>query len=227
MSFSAFDVIGPDMIGPSSSHTAGAVRIGLVARALAGGHPVAADVVLHGSFAETGKGHATDRALVAGLLGFATDDERLKGSLEIAEKTGLRVTFRAEDLGEEFHPNTARITVRDGAGGELRMTASSIGGGMIRVVGVDRYATDFSGELDAVIVWHHDWPGFLAKVTTLLACVEANIATIRTARKTRNTDALTVIEVDAPLPPDVLGVMNRINGVNRVVQLQRAEGLKN
>jgi L-serine dehydratase len=95
---------------------------------------------------------------------------------------------------------------------------------MIRVVGVDRYATDFSGELDTVIVWHHDWPGFLAKVTTLLACVEANIATIHTARKTRNTDALTVIEVDAPLPDDVVSVLNRIKGVNRVVQLRRSDG---
>ncbi|MDR2982178.1 MAG: L-serine ammonia-lyase, iron-sulfur-dependent subunit beta [Puniceicoccales bacterium] len=221
MAFSAFDVIGPNMIGPSSSHTAGAVRIGLMARALVGNQIAEAEIIFHGSFAATGKGHATDRGIVAGLLGFATDDERLKDSIEIATQQGMKLSFSSADLGDQFHPNTARIYIRNPGKPELRTTVSSIGGGMIRVVGIDRFPTDFSGELDTLVLWHYDSAGFLSKVTTLLACVEANIAEIHTARRTRGNDALSIIEVDAPLPDDVISVMHRIKNIDRVIQLPR------
>lgn len=221
MNISAFDVIGPGMIGPSSSHTAGAVRIGLMARVLAGGNVAEADVIFHGSFADTGRGHATDRGIVAGLLGFAADDERLKDSLEIAAQQGVAVRFSTEDFGEGFHPNTARVLVHNPGKPARLVTASSVGGGMIRVVRVDRFTTDFSGELPTVVLWHYDSPGFLAKITTLLACVESNIATINTARRARGNDALTVIEVDAPLPAEVIKVLRLVRNVACIAQIPR------
>lgn len=221
MAFSVFDVIGPSMIGPSSSHTAGAVRLGLVARAFCSGVPDMAKVGLHGSFAATGAGHATDRGVVAGLLGMATDDERLKDSFAIAEAQGMTVEFSVIDLGEEAHPNTARISLSAGGREEVRITGASVGGGSIRVGEVDGFATNFTGENDLIAVWHADKPGFLSRATTLLSCVETNIATIHTARKARGTEALTLIEVDAPPPPEVLAVMRRIPAVTKVVMLGR------
>ena len=160
------------MIGQSSSHTAGAVRIGLVARAVLGTPPQKADIELHGSVAATGKGHATDRALVAGLLGFLPDDERIKDSLAFAADAGLRVSFSSVDLGEEVHPNSARITMESSEGASCRFVGSSTGGGSIRIVDVDGYPTSFGGELETALLWHRDGPGFLAKVTALLACAE-------------------------------------------------------
>lgn len=218
---SAFDIIGPAMIGPSSSHTAGAVRIGLVARAVLGAPPLKADIELHGSFAATGKGHATDRALVAGLLGFLPDDERIKDSLALGANAGLRVSFSSVDLGEEVHPNTTRITMESSEGESCRLIGSSTGGGSIRIVDVDGYPTSFGGELEAALLWHRDGPGFLAKVTALLACAEANIATIRTSRHGRGAEALTVIELDSPLPGDCLSLLGRIHSTCKVRHLHR------
>lgn len=221
MSFSVFDVIGPSMIGPSSSHTAGAVRLGLVAAALCGEVPDTAKIGLHGSFAATGAGHATDRGVVAGILGMATDDERLKDSFEIARARGLAVEFEVIDLGEEAHPNTARIALFAGGRELVGLRGESVGGGSIRVTEVDGFATNFTGENDLIAVRHADKPGFLSRATTLLSCVEANIATIHTARKARGTDALTLIEVDGAPPPEVLAVMRRIPMVTKVALLGR------
>jgi L-serine dehydratase len=214
MSLSAFEIIGPPMIGPSSSHTAGAVRIGLVARHLMGRQPNSARIGLHGSFAATGHGHATDRGIVAGLLGWAPDDERLKDSLEIAAREGLRAEFAVEDLGESVHPNSARIELD--AGEKLTLVASSVGGGSIEVVSVDQYAVRFFGRLDSLVIWHDDRPGFLAHVTAIFSCVEANIATIQTARLQRAEDALTVIELDAAPLPEVTALLRRIGHVRRL-----------
>jgi L-serine dehydratase len=221
MAFSVFDVIGPSMIGPSSSHTAGAVRLGLVARSLCDAVPDTALVELHGSFAATGAGHATDRGVVAGLLGMATDDDRLKDSFDIAKAQGLAVEFAVIDLGEEAHPNTARITLTAGDRELVRIRGESVGGGSVRISEVDNFATNFTGENDLIAVWHADKPGFLSRATTLLSCVEANIATIHTARKARGTDALTLIEVDGAPPPEVLAVMRRIPMVTKVSLLGR------
>lgn len=207
---SAFDVIGPAMVGPSSSHTAGAVRIGRMARALLAAPPCRAEIDLHGSFAATGRGHATDRALVAGLLDFPPDDARLKDSLDFAKEAGLSFHFQNCDLGEDFHPNTARIKLRSAGGEERQIIGSSTGGGRVAIVEVDRYSTLFDGNLETVVLWHRDTPGFLSKVTTLLACVEANIATIRTSRNSRGADALTVIELDTVLPEDCLSLLGKI-----------------
>lgn len=216
MTRSAFDIIGPSMVGPSSSHTAGAVRIGRVSRAIAGFAVSKVEIGLHGSFAATGKGHATDRGLLAGLLDMAPDDERIKNALEIANQQGMDIALSGVDLGEKFHANTARLQLQSSSGQTCEVIASSVGGGSIEVVQVDGFEVSFTGSLDTLILWHLDKPGFLAKTTAILACVEANIATIRTSRKRRHTEALTVIEIDALPPDDVLSVMRRIGGVSEL-----------
>lgn len=231
--FSAFEIIGPPMIGPSSSHTAGACRIGLMARGLLNAPPRAARIGLHGSFAATGKGHATDRALVAGVLGFAPDDERLKDALEIAAAQNLKVSWEEVDLGEEAHPNSARIELR---GDEIlsnkivsdelsddeysiAVIASSIGGGAIRVERIDEYEVEISGQLESIVAWHGDTPGFLGRIATVCACVELNIASARTSRHERGEEALTVIEVDGKFDSDLLSVLRRSKGMKRLVHL--------
>lgn len=221
MGMSAFDVIGPTMVGPSSSHTAGAARMGLVTVSLFGAPLRSARIDLHGSFAATGRGHATDRAIVAGLLGFSAADERLKDSLALADAAGVTIKFREADLGDDVHPNTARIRAEAEDGEIHEVVASSVGGGMIQVGMIDGFTTSFSGDLESVVLWHDDRSGFLAKVTALLACVEANIATIRTSRAGRGTSALTVIEIDAPLPPDCLSLLGRIHSTRNVRAVPR------
>jgi len=210
MPFSAFDVIGPSMVGPSSSHTAGAARIGRITRALLGQAPQFAKIELHGSFAATGKGHATDRALVAGILDMAPDDERLKDSLEIAKQAGLEVEFREVDLGEECHPNAARITLRGGDDASVRITGWSVGGGSISIREIDGFDTRFSCELDTLVLWHKDQTGYLAKATTLYDCAGVNIATIQLIRTSRGDRALTVIESDSTLPVEAFTLLERL-----------------
>ena len=218
---SAFDIIGPAMVGPSSSHTAGAVRIGLAAFHLFGGIPATVRVELHGSFAATGKGHATDRALVAGLLGWNSDDERLKTSLESAEAAGMQVHFAEVDLGEDAHPNSVRLTLSKANSDVCKIIGASLGGGVIDIRRVDEFETNFSGSLPTLAVWHADRPGFLSKLTTVLACAEVNIATIRTSRKHRAEDAFTVVETDGMIPEDCRSVIARITSVHRLRQLPR------
>jgi len=219
MQFSAFDVIGPAMIGPSSSHTAGAARIGLAVRHLLGQSVVDAQINLHGSFAATGKGHATDRALVAGLLGMGADDERLKGSLEWAKKSHLNYHFSEVDLGEDAHPNSVSLHATAADGASLQLVAQSIGGGMIKVSEVDGFETSIRGELDTLVLWNRDEPGYLAKITTLYECANLNIATIRLGRTSRGDAALTTIESDGALPLEALAMMSRIPATRRLRSL--------
>lgn len=206
------------MVGPSSSHTAGACRIGLMARYLLNCAPQRATIGLHGSFAATGKGHATDRALVAGLLGFAPDDDRLKDALEIAPQQGLRVEFEEIDLGEFVHPNSARI-VLEGGDCSTTITGSSVGGGAIVISQIDQHSVEIRGTLETMVMWHSDSAGFIGKVATVCACVELNIATARTSRHERGEDAMTVIEVDGHCEPDLLSVLARSAGMKRLVHL--------
>lgn len=213
---SVFDIIGPAMIGPSSSHTAGAVRIGLLARHLLGGPPGSATISLHGSFAATGQGHATDKGIVAGILGCAPDDESLKDSLSRASALGIDVRFQTTDLGEAVHPNTAQLELRDPSGLALNLIASSVGGGSIESTAIDGFPIRLEATLDTLVLWHEDRSGFLARVTSVLACVEANIATIRTARHGRGAEALTVVELDAPPPPEAPALLSKIRYVTRL-----------
>jgi len=218
---SVFEIIGPPMVGPSSSHTAGAVRIGLLARLILGEAPIKTKIGLHGSFAATGKGHATDRGIVAGLLGWNPDDERIKEALILAEQAGLAVEFEMIDLGEAAHPNSAQIELIDASGERMELVAASVGGGSVEVTQIDRFSTLLTGTLDVLAIWHQDRPGFLAHVTAVLACVASNIATIRTSRRHRGADALTVIELDAVPHPEVGALLQKMDHVEKLRILPR------
>lgn len=212
---SLFDIVGPVMIGPSSSHTAGAVRLGLLARAVFGEQPVSARIELHGSFASTGRGHGTDLALVAGLLGLAPDDPRIKDAFSVAEKSGLAVSFTDVDLGQA-HPNTTRIVLGAANGTTMRVVGSSLGGGDVVVSAIDDFEVELTGELPTLLVEHTDRPGEIAAVSSALADGGCNIAAMRVAREARGARALMVIETDAPVPDEVVATIESAPAVSAV-----------
>lgn len=191
-----FDILGPVMIGPSSSHTAGAARIGLMARTLLGQAPVRAEILLHGSFAKTYKGHGTDRALVAGILGMKPDDERLRDALSIAREEGVEITFTPTEFADS-HPNTAEIhlTAADGSTASLR--GASVGGGRIEVVQIDDMPVSLTGEYFTLIVIHKDAPGAIAEVTRILTHYSGNICHFDLSRKARGGEAIMTLSMDA------------------------------
>jgi L-serine dehydratase len=194
---SLLDIIGPVMVGPSSSHTAGACRLGLLARGLVGGPPERARVELHGSFARTGEGHGTDKAIVGGLMGFRPDDERIRDALGIAEREGLDYRFEKTTLGEEneVHPNTVRITLERGDRSSV-MVGSSLGAGRVLVTEIDGYPVEVTGNYHTIVLVAEDVRGSVARIATILADDGVNIATLRLSRKQRGGDAFMVIEVD-------------------------------
>ena len=194
---SLLDIIGPVMVGPSSSHTAGACRLGLLARNLVGGTPDKARVELHGSFARTGEGHGTDKAIAGGLMGFRPDDERLRDALEIAEREGLSYVFEKTTLADDAHPNTTRITVERGDRHAV-MTGSSLGAGRILVTEINGYAVEVSGSYNTIVLIAEDVKGSVAAIATILAEHGINIANLRLTRRERGGDAFMVIEVDDP-----------------------------
>ena len=210
-----FDILGPVMVGPSSSHTAGAVRIGRMARSLLGQEPVHAQLLLHGSFASTGEGHGTHQALVAGLLGLAPDDPRVPGSFELAREKGLEFTFGACSL-RDVHPNSVLIRLDGDRGGRLEVGASSPGGGRIRVFQVDGLDTSFSGELPTLVVHNTDQPGCVSQVTGVLAGRGLNVATLQLNRGGRGGSAVMVIECDQPIPDEAAREVRGLPGILRV-----------
>src|SRR5215467_11096919 len=192
---SLLDIIGPVMVGPSSSHTAGACRLGLLARGLVGGTPERAKIELHGSFARTGEGHGTDKAIVAGLMGFRPDDDRIRNALEIAEREGLDYRFEKTTIDEEAHPNTVRITLERGDRTAI-MVGSSLGAGRVLVTEIDGYPVEVSGSYHTIVLVAEDIPGSVARIAGILADHAINIATLRLTRKERGGDAFMVIEID-------------------------------
>jgi L-serine dehydratase len=194
---SLLDIIGPVMVGPSSSHTAGACRLGLLARCLVGGTPERARIELHGSFARTGEGHGTDKAIVGGLMGFRPDDERIRDALGIAEREGLDYKFEKTTLGEDndVHPNTVRITVERGDRTSV-MVGSSLGAGRVLVTEIDGYPVEVTGNYNTIVLVAEDVPGSVARIATVLSDDGINIATLRLTRKQRGGEAFMVIEVD-------------------------------
>ena len=210
-----FDILEPVMVGPSSSHTAGAVRIGRMARALLGAPPVRAEIGLYGSFADTGAGHGTDRALVAGLLGLRPDDLDIPHSFALAEKAGLDFHFYTAKL-REAHPNTAVLTVEDAALRRLEMQAASTGGGRIRVTKLGGVDVDFTGMFNTLVIRHRDMAGALAEVTKELSAFRVNIASLNMARDRRGGEALMVIETDQSVPPVAQALISEIRGVTNV-----------
>ena len=212
---SVFDIIGPVMIGPSSSHTAGAVRLGELARAIFGGQPVTADIVLHGSFASTGTGHGTDLALVAGLLGMAPDDPRIPDAFAEAAEAGLAVAFTTDDLGE-VHPNTARLVLHASDGREMLVQGCSVGGGDVVVTRIGEFEVAVSGDLPVLVVVHHDQPGVIAGVTAVLAAEGVNVASMDVSRERRGASALMIIETDNPVAESSLDELRKVAGVTGV-----------
>lgn len=214
------DVIGPVMIGPSSSHTAGACRLALLARHARLTAPSSAWLTLHGSFAKTARGHGTDLALVAGLLGWHPDDPRLPEAPAHAKAAGLEVAFETADLGD-VHPNTVRI-VTEGGGAEgaavaperVSLTGSSLGGGRVRVFDVDGFGIDFGGGSHTLLVRHEDRPGVIARVARVIADDEGNIATLHSARKRRGGDAMMSIEMDRRLSQAALDYLTSVSYVH-------------
>lgn len=217
-----FDIIGPVMIGPSSSHTAGAARIGLIARLLLGEPPVQAVVGFHGSFAKTWRGHGTDRAIVGGLLGMAVDDPRLRESLQIAEQEGLHVTFQTIQL-RGAHPNTVQISLESAQGHRLEMEAASVGGGNIEVTQLGGMSVDFSGKEHTLIIHHRDTPGMIAQVAGYLAEQHVNIATMQVFRRNAGAEAVMVLELDTPLSEEMLIQMRAMRDIQDATFLARRE----
>lgn len=213
-----FDIIGPVMIGPSSSHTAGAARLGKMAGTILGEVPVKAVITLYGSFAQTYKGHGTDKALVAGLMGFAADDERIKDALSLAEKSGLEVVFKSSQ--GDYHPNTAEFELSGVSGKKARVRGASLGGGSIRITSIDGYEVEFAGEYYTLITIHQDKPGVIANITQILAQQNVNIAFMRVSRKQKGAQALMILETDQPIALRAINAMNELSGIQSALVVQ-------
>lgn len=209
-----FDIIGPVMVGPSSSHTAGAVRIGAFARRLLGEEPASAVIGLHGSFAATGEGHGTPLALLAGLLGMAPDDEGIPAAREIARERGLDFRFEDADLGD-VHPNSARLQLASERAA-LDVRASSVGGGRIRVFDIDGFQVDLEGVYPTVLLAYPDRAGAVAMVTTILSNAAMNIATLKAHRTSRGGQALMTVELDHTPTACVLDALRQVPHMDQV-----------
>ncbi len=201
--YSIFDIVGPNMIGPSSSHTAGACRIGKTAFKMAKEDIKKVTFILHGSFAKTYTGHGTDKALVGGILGFDPDDKRIKNSFELAKEKNIEYVFLEEDLGD-VHPNTAKVVVEKSNGEIIELVASSIGGGNIVVTEINGLEIEFTGEYDTLIISHEDKPGTIAKVTAVLALYDINIAFMRVYRYSKGQNAFMIIETDDEIREEIV-----------------------
>ena len=217
-----FDIMGPIMVGPSSSHTAGAVRIGRMARTLLGDEPVKAAIHLHGSFAETGVGHGTDKALVAGLLGMATDDLDIPNSFEIAAEKGLKFTFDEVDL-REAHPNSVKLEIIGASGRRMKMQASSIGGGRIMVDKLDGVWVSFSGDYHTLIIQNMDNQSNLADVTTALSLARVNVANMSMHRSVKGGNVMMIVETDDPIPGYIVELLEKQPGILQVIHYRKEE----
>jgi L-serine dehydratase len=218
-----FDIIGPVMIGPSSSHTAGAVRLGRVANKLTDNKPLKrVEITLSGSFAQTYKGHGTDRALLAGIMGYHSYSAEIRDALEIAKKRGIDYTFLNEEI-RGAHPNTARIhfTLEDGTEGTVQ--GASVGGGNILVSQINGMEVEFTGENNTILVMHQDKPGVVAAVTQLMhfEYADLNIATFHLTREARGGDAIMTIEIDGQPPEGLIGAIRKISNVSNAILIRR------
>ena len=213
-----FDIVGPVMIGPSSSHTAGAARIGLMARKILKDDPVKADITVYGSFAKTYKGHGTDKALVAGLLGFAADDLRLRQSFAIAKETNLAVAFHRSDE-EVDHPNTVRIALTGKTGKKTEILGVSLGGGRIEIREIDGFPVALNGEEHTLITLHNDQPGIIAQATTIMAIGHINVSNMKVFRSAKNANAVMIVNTESPVPDEMVRLISNISAIDSVITL--------
>lgn len=217
---SLFDVIGPNMVGPSSSHTAGAASMALLARRLFPGKIKRVRFILYGSFAQTYRGHGTDRALLGGIMGFQTDDLRIRDSLALACEQGLKYEFIMSDkLGDE-HPNTADMEMEGTHGEHLFVRGVSLGGGKVKIVRLNQIEVDFTGEYSTLVVSQTDKPGVVAHITKALSEKNVNIAFMRLYREERGARAYTIVESDEKIPEDVTDKIRENPCVSNVILVQ-------
>lgn len=217
---SVFDVLGPNMIGPSSSHTAGAAVIAYLAQKMINGPLTKVDFTLYGSFAKTYRGHGTDRALLGGIMGFSTDDMRIRDSFEIAEKNGLEFSFTANEVETDIHPNTVDIRMENAAGQQMTIRGESLGGGKVQIVRINQVKVMFTGEYSAAIVIHQDKPGVVAHITKCLSDRNVNIAFMRLFREKKGHTAYCIVESDGNLPDDVADKLRENPNVRDVMIVQ-------
>lgn len=210
-----FDIIGPVMVGPSSSHTAGAVKIGYVSQKLLGQPVKKAEILLYGSFLATGKGHGTNFALVAGLLGMTQDDKRIPQSFEIARSKGIELVFGKANL-KNYHPNSVQLNLTGKNGRYLEIIGESVGGSVINIANIDGLSANFSGDNPTLIVHNKDQPGHVAEVTSMLSHKSVNIATMQLYRANRGGEAVMVLELDQEIPQNALVWLSKLEGVNKV-----------
>lgn len=217
-----FDIIGPVMVGPSSSHTAGAVKIGRVSKKLLAEPVRDAKIYFHGSFQATGKGHGTDRALIAGLLGLAVDDPRIPESFSIAGESGMTFSIEGTDLGD-VHPNSVKMNLTGVSGRTLEVVAASVGGGQIQICELDGLSANFSGDCPTLIVNNVDQPGHVTEVATMLAKESINIGTMQIYRTGRGGEAVMVIECDGEIPAESIAWLESREGIRKVTYLSMYE----
>ncbi|MCL5779341.1 MAG: L-serine ammonia-lyase, iron-sulfur-dependent subunit beta [Firmicutes bacterium] len=215
---SIFDIIGPIMVGPSSSHTAGAARIGKTARDIFGRQPTNAEITLYGSFAQTYRGHGTDLALVGGILNLNADNEDMVNSFQLARDRGVEIIFKIVPEESDYHPNCARVRLSDSEG-SLEAVGISLGGGKITMTEIEGFKISLSGDSPTLLVFHHDRYGAVARVAQVLACKEINIGHMEVARKSRGDQALMVIETDQDLTDEIIEDVKQIDHVYSVALL--------
>ena len=206
MSISIFEVTGPVMIGPSSSHTAGAARLARAAAMIVAAPFSHVTFGLYGSFAKTFRGHGTDKALVAGVLGLRADDERLKDSFALAAERGLTYNFCEADL-KGMHENSVRMDFTMEDGSIRRVAGSSVGGGQIVIREIDGTALELSAQLPTMIIRQEDKKGVVSSVTTVLADNDINIGVMKLSRSSKGQEALCVIETDSPLTEETVALV--------------------
>lgn len=210
-----FDIVGPIMVGPSSSHTAGAVRIGYIGGKLLGEPIKKAEILLYGSFLATGEGHGTKKAIVAGLLGMEPDDYRISDSFNIAKEKNMEIEFGEAKLNEG-HPNSALLRLEGVNGSSIEVLGQSIGGSRINIAQIDGIDTNFSGECPTLIVHNMDQPGHVSEVTSMLAHKSVNIATMQLYRSAKGGNAVMVVECDQQIPKEGIEWLKHVEGILKV-----------
>ncbi len=217
-----FDIMGPVMVGPSSSHTAGVVRIGHITQSILGGIPKRVNITFHGSFAKTYKGHGSDKAVIAGLLGYMPHDLRIKDSFALAQDMGMEYSFDVTEL-EYAHPNTVLIHAETDEGKVVNIQAASIGGGRILVQRINNIEVSYDGQYDTLVIIQRDTPGVISLITNVLMIEHINIAQMRVYRSSKGGDAITTIEADQALDVSLAALLEMLPNIIQVTLLKSAK----
>ena len=215
---SIFDMIGPVMIGPSSSHTAGVVRIARVGIRILGDKPEEAEITFYNSFAKTYEGHGSDKAIIAGLLDFRTDDERIRDSFDHAKEAGLKFSFKSIGNASTYHPNTIKLVLRKGDR-EVELIGESLGGGMINISEVDGFIGDFNANSHTLIIKAEDTRGTIAYISDVISHDHCNIATMSVSRKGKHGVACQVIEMDSELKDTTIQYLKSLDWIRELIYI--------